>query len=267
MMRIMNAHPKGPSPASSRGATLRAVRAAQHLDEVRSTIDAYERDHPDPVQILIPRDQVGAPGYRPIIDWSRSGDPPRAQLAILVGEFAYNLRAGLDYLVHQVAQLDGAAHRFRYFPIDDDPELWDKRRSTWLAGIADEHVDLFRRHQPFAGGRWLALLKAINNPDKHQNLTVVTSQFTGELTLIEDNLRPVPGRDGVVELIQSGIKIEFLLLDQIEVQLGLHIILFEMSRLLDDFRAVFGDGESFTVTDPGVRIESPPPMADESERQ
>lgn len=117
---------------TTRGATLRLVRAAGHLDEIGRVIEDYRANHPNPMRVFVPTEQVSTGRYRPMFDWAETGEPPRLQLAILVGEFSYNLRAALDYLVHQLAALDGAAPRFRNFPIEVDPKNWQKRRTTWL---------------------------------------------------------------------------------------------------------------------------------------
>lgn len=219
-------------------------------------IEDYRAKHPNPMRVFVPAEQVSTGGYRPTLDWSEAGKPPRLQLAILVGEFSYNLRAALDYLVHQLAALDGAAPRFRNFPIELDPKKWQKRRTTWLKGIRDEHVKVVERHQPFAGAHWLHLLKTINNPDKHQALTVVVSEFTGELSISKDKLVPVPGDDDRLELQQDNQNIAFHLIDRLPLEASLHILLFEMAKLLDDFRPIFGDKSTFTVNDPHAAITS-----------
>lgn len=233
---------------------MRAVRAAHHLDEARAVIASYRREHPNPVRILIPEEQVATGQYRPILDWASGGIPPRLELSILVGEFAYNLRAALDYLVHQLARLDGASARHRYFPIERDPKQWAKRRDSSLAGIKDEHVEIVLRHQPFRGYKWLSLLRAINNPDKHQSLTVVASEFTTALTIVSDHLVPASDHQGFFEVVNEGQAVRFLLLDSIDLETTLHALLFRTASLLDEFRPVFDDRESFSVSDPGVEI-------------
>lgn len=239
---------------TTRGATLRLVRAAQHLDEIRRLIESYRREHPTPVRVLLPKEQLGANEYAPILDWGPAGTPPRLELAILVGEIAYNLRAALDYLVHRLAALDNAGHRLRYFPIEDDPTKWKKRRATWLKGIRDSHVDMIRHYQPFEGASWIQLLKTINNPDKHQALTLVVSQFSAPLSISEDRLHPIPGDEHHLEVVQPEQKVEFLLMDYLPLELSLHILLFEMAELVKDFRPVFGDRQTFDVNDPGAQI-------------
>ncbi len=233
---------------------MRAVRAAHHLDEVRAVIASYRREHPNPVRVLIPEEQLATGEYRPIFDWASGGIPPRLELSILVGEFAYNLRAALDYVVHQLARLDGAPARYRYFPIERDPKQWSKRRESWLAGIADQHVEILLRHQPFRGQKWLSLLKAINNPDKHQSLTVVTSEFTTDLTIVRDRLVPASDHERFLEVVNEGQEVRFLLLDSIDLEAALHALLFRTARLLDEVRPVFDDHEAFSVSDPGVEI-------------
>lgn len=246
--------PSHSGPPSTLGATLRLIRAANHLDEIRRVTQQYRDDHPHPVRIFVAKDRAESESFAPTFDWSSSGTPPALDVAILVGEFSYNLRAALDYIVHQLAKLAGAGYRMRYFPIETKPLKWKERRKTWLEGIPDDHVEIVCRYQPFNGAHWLEVLKGINNSDKHEGLPVVISQFTGPLFISREQLVEVPGDDDRLELPQPDQTIEFLLTNDLPLEPTLHILLFEMSKLLDDFRPIFGDRQTFTVNDPGAVI-------------
>lgn len=239
-----------PNRPTTRGATLRLVRAADHLDEMKQMIDRYRSNHPSPMRMFVPKSQVESGRFSPRLDWSESGKPPRRELAILVGEFSYNLRAALDYLVHQLAALNGAKYRFRYFPIETTRKKWKQRRSTWLDGLDDKHIALISGYQPFSGAHWMELLKVMSNHDKHQSLNVVVSRFGGPLTISKEKLIPVEGEQDVLEHPLPDQRVDFLLIEKLDLISTLHIILFEMAKLMDDFRPLFGDRQTFTVNDP-----------------
>lgn len=111
-------------------------------------------------------------------------------------------------------------------------------------------------YQPFSGAHWMELLKLLSNHDKHQSLNLVDSEFSGPLTISKEKLIPVQGRTDVLEHPLPSQRVDFLLIEKLPLLSTLHIILFEMAKLMDDFRPIFGDRQTFTVNDPGAVLKA-----------
>jgi hypothetical protein len=93
---------------------------------------------------------------------------------VVVGEVVYNLRAGLDYLVHALAEHDsGVVQQNTQFPICDDPNAFTKVAKSRLRGIAHSNVSRIESYQPYKGGQWVRELRELSNPDKHRRITAV----------------------------------------------------------------------------------------------
>jgi len=101
------------------------------------------------------------------------------ELPLRIGEFAYNLRSALDYLIFALAWHDTGREptddwaRHLQFPIESDPQRFTGRRNTMLEGISDPHVAMIREYQPAHGCNWTAVLAGLNDSDKHRHLTVL----------------------------------------------------------------------------------------------
>jgi len=91
--------------------------------------------------------------------------------SVLIGEFAHNLRASLNYIAWELAFLDtggrmpGRQAQFPIAPIED----WAKRRiQEQVAGLSPKHLDLVESVQTREGQfNALRLLADLNNDDKH----------------------------------------------------------------------------------------------------
>jgi len=103
-------------------------------------------------------------------------------ISTIVGETIYNLRAALDYLVYELAQLDaGKIVKKTQFPIEDTKNGFHGRRNTYLRGVSDAHIEQIKLLQPFNGCNWTGTLRDVSNPDKHQHLTYATAKFSSSL--------------------------------------------------------------------------------------
>jgi hypothetical protein len=106
-------------------------------------------------------------------------------LSLPVGDAAHNLRSALDYLVWEMAYIDGGGvdppHGKTQFPIMRRPTDFTSRTTYMLENVSNPHRAIIERFQPYK--RWkgldfhpLGLLRDINDDDKHR--LVVTTPVT-----------------------------------------------------------------------------------------
>lgn len=125
-------------------------------------------------------------GIKPKIDWSQATPIPTTWVGIVAGEALYNLRAGLDYLVHSLAWLDsGQLQLHTQFPIARTASSFQTQRRERLKGLSDPHISVLEEYQPYHGCEWTALLQELSNPDKHRNLPPSSRSFPGTSPSIE----------------------------------------------------------------------------------
>jgi len=148
---------KPPHPLA--GAFERAVPAGQHLAELKSELARFRQqnenaivaklDPPNSNQVVIPRPML----------------MPPLLFSILVGEICYNLRGALDYLVHELAQLDsGALQDGTQFPIEDREDRFDANADRFLKGVNASHRARIEDLQPYKGCNWTRDLRELSNP-------------------------------------------------------------------------------------------------------
>ena len=127
--------------------------------------------------------------------WVYRGDTPKApiQWSIRAGEFAYNLRSGLDHLVWQMVKANGGSPANQTeFPIQDSDN--QRSRSTLnnsLKGISCTAQHYIKSVQPFTMSEWeyysdsdrvpkgLVMLHKLCNIDKHRHLVVASVRWSG----------------------------------------------------------------------------------------
>jgi hypothetical protein len=137
-----------------------------------------------------------------------------AKLSAIVGDVLCNLRPALDHLVFALAQLDsGKAQDRTQFPICDSPKHFKRKRDTWLKGLSPDHITAIERLQPYPGrdsNAWLAVLRDLSNPDKHQELSVLISDIGGDFEILKKPLRVVkrkdakpPSSDSIARLVEK----------------------------------------------------------------
>lgn len=152
-------------------AEIRYRRAQEHLKDVEAIITAIEAERhfaiadPDP---LTGQERLKLP----------EAATPERDLRVRIGEFAYNLRATLDYIVYVLSGGKDTAQ----FPLEDDPEIFKARitgkignRSyrPYLRGVDQGDCELIARYQPYNGAEWAKLLRGVSNRDKHRELVVL----------------------------------------------------------------------------------------------
>src|SRR5262249_54625924 len=107
-----------------------------------------------------------------------SGEIFAARVRVKIGECAGNLRNALNYLTCVVAEQDaGTVGKQIQFPIDQSPQIFESHVKTYLEGISTEHVDAFRRFQPYNGVAWIKQLQKLSNWYRHKGLITVQKVF------------------------------------------------------------------------------------------
>ncbi|MFN3217668.1 MAG: hypothetical protein ACE367_14330 [Acidimicrobiales bacterium] len=108
--------------------------------------------------------------------------PP--EFALVLGEWLYNIRACLDYIVwaasaHQTRRLPPPDQGTLQYPIYDHADAWD-RNLYRLKHLADHHRDMLHRMQPFNSNpdaNYLAIINRLARTDRHRRLTVTTGHI------------------------------------------------------------------------------------------
>jgi hypothetical protein len=162
-----------PEPLS--GAKLRHRRAQEHVADIEALVDRIEAErqfvfsHKDP--------QTGEeflelpPALKPEDD-----------LRVRLGECVYNLRAGLDYIVHVVSGGDPNSQ----FPLESSPQGFRGRitgrnpktgrlMKPFLRNVQPHHRRLIRNVQPYKHVGWTRRLRDVSNKDKHRELFVINA--------------------------------------------------------------------------------------------
>lgn len=110
-----------------------------------------------------------------------SAIPP--SLSLLFGEWLYNLRSALDYVVwaaavHTSRKYPPPGESALQYPIYDDPSSW-KRNLYRLAPLADHHREMLLTMQPFNSdpdANYLGWLNRLARIDRHRTLAVSTAR-------------------------------------------------------------------------------------------
>ncbi|MFZ3214152.1 MAG: hypothetical protein WA188_21815 [Terriglobales bacterium] len=103
---------------------------------------------------------------------------PHDGLPVVVGDFLFNVRCALDYVVWQlVLRGGGQPRRSNQFPISRTAKLFeDAVRRGNLDGVPEKAQALIESLQPYHGGNEpLGTLAHFHNIDKHQELNLVTA--------------------------------------------------------------------------------------------
>lgn len=158
------------------GCFARLDRAVDHRDAFGEAWAEFLADHPYQPFVEVADDGRGFVGIRRHVSF-----PPR--MALLVGEFLYELRAALDNCLYEVAVLHSGhnpppGHGVLQFPIYDDRANWD-RNLYRLKYLSDEHRELLERIQPYHVEEQykrlncLAMLNDLARIDRHRTLHLV----------------------------------------------------------------------------------------------
>jgi hypothetical protein len=109
-----------------------------------------------------------------------AGDAFAGKIKIVIGEHVGSLRNALNYLTCAVAEQDsGRIGKQVQFPIESSPDSFAAHRNSYLEGVLDEHLALFKRYQPcFAPDvGWISLLRDLSNWYRHKGLIRIQKVF------------------------------------------------------------------------------------------
>lgn len=151
-------------------------RADDHIEHLKRAFKALWREDRD--RELIDGDSEAEKAFRDLHAQRRV--PP--DLMVVVGEAIYQMRSSLDHLICALVLADGGTPTsatqfpiFRFEPIGKDEV---RRYQRQVAGITrPEVLALIKAQQPYLRGDdrdrwWLAILKVLNNTDKHRALVL-----------------------------------------------------------------------------------------------
>jgi hypothetical protein len=165
---------------------LRLDRAYEHLVEIERLIDTYTSGEPYAVRPEFERRP------RVYVYRLRHIEEPDPKIAVVIGDLLHNLRAAMNYCMGGLVPSRRAAKtQFPILAVDpfarERPggrylqRQPDTRRAwrSWVKGVHPDALAIIERLQPYHPGprgtpRYLAVLNALNNGDKHRRLTVVS---------------------------------------------------------------------------------------------
>ena len=212
------------------GAFLKIDRATAHLYELDQRVDAYLKLKPLVIQSSQKRD-----GDRRRITWiARPTTEPPAELGLIVGDWANNLRAALDYVVYELVRRETGERdpRWTMFPIAvTRREYLDARRR--LKAAPDWSLPVFEGLQPFHDGdaardHPLAILAEISNRDKHRLVHTAPMQIAGsQARIYGPAIRAIHGiaqNPGIVEgertVLEADVETDG---DDFQIHMGLEV--------------------------------------------
>jgi hypothetical protein len=181
-------------------ARLRIERAATHSAEMAAAWNEYLAPHPFSFELV--RESETQWIFR-----VRQVDPFPTELPILFGEWLYNLRSALDYIiwaaaVHSSGQAPPPGEGDLQYPIYDSRTSWE-RNLRRLRPLAEHHREMLLIMQPFNSdldGNYLGWINRLARIDRHRTL----NEWTARLAEMEPVFR-VPS--GVRPRMQWGRRV------------------------------------------------------------
>ncbi len=161
-----------------RQVTLKVKRAKEHISDLESEIRAFLDGAPY---------KVGAkhhPETRRLVYYVTSVDPIPDCIPLVAGDAIQNLVSALDHLAYQIVcsdSMDAPPKPYGiYFPIAENAEQYEERKSAKMQGAQQETFDAIDALNPYKGGNDLLwILSKLNNIEKHRLLLTVGSQAAG----------------------------------------------------------------------------------------
>lgn len=242
-------------------------RADDHLQVIDQLVDDYLRSKPPPVSGTF---EARGDGGAFVLNWDDVHIAPLpAKLAVVVGDWAHNVRSALDHLAWQLVLANGgtplAGARGTQFPIlvpseGDPPWNPDARKPAIVGGIDDEALQIVEAVQPNQWPVWfdhpLRALHYLSNTDKHR--TLLTQFIRGDDPVVywEGDREPtwpvrfeiaysieVEGRRIVVAFVsppELDVSVNGRCIFEIEIQHGDHWQPIKSSPLMDVLRQSSG---------------------------
>ena len=150
--------------------TLKLVRAEQHLEAIFEVLAGFRYGD---CEIVPEEDSETNLGLLRV----RLPAPPQMLVAI-IGDFLFNVRSALDYLIWQLVLANGETPtRSNSFPITGNPaEFGDAIKRKRLRGLTEKARTLVESFQPYNGGNEpLETLNRFHNVDEHQTPTLTVA--------------------------------------------------------------------------------------------
>jgi hypothetical protein len=146
-------------------------RAEHHLHNLKDELRAYIQT--DPVRLV---SELNAQGTKQVFRIDLRQELPKG-LSLIAGDFVHNLRSSLDHLAWAFAGGMGRAPGTTAWPIITTREEL-RRWMTVTKGMTDKQRAFVKRFQPYYRDDWitreLALIKRLDDGDKHQQITLLT---------------------------------------------------------------------------------------------
>lgn len=111
-------------------------------------------------------------------------DPTPPVLPALFGEWLYNLRSALDYIIwavgaHAAGKVPPPNEGGLQYPIYDEQAAWD--RNQWrLGGLPPHQLEMLETMQPFrsdADANFLGWINRLARIDRHRRMTIFTARI------------------------------------------------------------------------------------------
>jgi hypothetical protein len=109
-------------------------------------------------------------------------EPPPVELAVATGEWLYNVRSALDYIVwataaHETRTIPPPSEAHLQYPIYDTEAAWDSNLYR-LKHLAEHHRSMMKVMQPFNSdmdANYLGWINRLARIDRHRHLNHVTA--------------------------------------------------------------------------------------------
>jgi hypothetical protein len=154
-------------PSPLKGAMAKLQRAQTHLDALDGYVRAYADSYPCAARV-----EAGPDGWQRVV--VKVEGEPDASWSITYGEAAAAVRSALDYVVNELAILNGHPRRESKFPVFEVAADFDSQAGRFLVGLHPQHVEAIRNIQPFnedkPADHPLRQMAWISNRDKHRDL-------------------------------------------------------------------------------------------------
>jgi hypothetical protein len=156
----------------------RLYRADDHRKALAQIWNEFIADHPYDFSL----DHEGG-GVFILRLWQERLVPP--EFAVITGEWLYNLRCTLDYIiwataVYQSHSVPPPSEGTLQYPIYETEDAWS-RNAYRLRPLASHHRDMLKQMQPFNSNpdaNYLGWINRLARIDRHRRLSIVTSYLS-----------------------------------------------------------------------------------------
>ena len=163
----------------------RLERADEHRSALATIWNEYLDDEPFDVSLIHEGE-----GVHILRVWQTTPIP--AGFALELGEWLYNLRACLDYIIwatcaHVTGQVPPPDEGKLQYPIYEHESAWDDNLYR-LKHLRDHHREMLLRMQPFnsdADANYLGVINRLARIDRHRRLTITTGYIAETAPIVE----------------------------------------------------------------------------------